>query len=150
MMKLFLVAILITLGACAESLHLTADELAAHQPFRELKTFYDMHNPSSEAFPEHFRSVISSTANLIHKCSSTCVKSCLKTPGLTMQQQPRCLLDCSCLKPTSHGLSWLSIIIFAGIFSCILFKAFKPISNYASLIMQIASLKRNSNGYKLM
>jgi hypothetical protein len=150
MMKLFLVAILITLGACAESLHLTADELAAHQPLRELKTFYDMHDPSSETFPEHFRSVISSVAYLIEKCSSSCVTSCMKTPGLTIQQQPRCLLDCRCLKPSSHSLTWLTIILFAAILSFILFKAFHPISNYTSLIMKMASLKRNVSGYKLM
>lgn len=36
-MKLILVVILITLGACADSLNLTAVELAAHQPLRELK-----------------------------------------------------------------------------------------------------------------
>jgi len=45
-MKLILVVILITVGASPDSLHLTADELAAHQPLRELKTFYDMHDPS--------------------------------------------------------------------------------------------------------
>jgi hypothetical protein len=67
-----------------------------------------------------------------------------------MQQQPRCLLDCSCLKPASHGINWLSMILFAAIFSCILFKAFNPISNYASLIIRMVSLKRNDSYYKLM
>jgi hypothetical protein len=66
-MKLILVAILITVGACPDSLHLTADELAAHQPLRELRTFYDMHDPSSEAFPEHFRLVKSVFNDLIHQ-----------------------------------------------------------------------------------
>jgi hypothetical protein len=35
-MKLILVAILITLGGIADSLHLTGDELAAHQPLNDI------------------------------------------------------------------------------------------------------------------